>query len=382
MNNKIYVAGWACDLDLHGNIWISHFGINGLFKYNIDADALGYTDRFDGVPTNKMLIHGNLYCANDKVFFSNVLDGKAFIYDIVEEKMTTIDVPHRDGKQTNVVFRCGHEIYVRLADDSIYRINPTSLVLICCDQISDIARNYANKLDLNPIKESVYSNGNYGIFQHDDVMCFIYRDQLRRVNTKTLEYEDITLPDKAAFQLFFNGNEIWYTHHFDTDVVYYDISSGKYVTYNGDEVKYRQKIQESDRIRPYSNLFFFDDEVIIPGYRAEGFYKIDKETNTIRKWDVIDDRLELNDWNENDLNPHYYRLFRYKDEILFVPNTSKTLIRYNVNTGQIVYRDFSVNMDDDDKWNKFLMEAYTDGIVKESESIYSLDNYLKTVKAM
>ena len=382
MSNKLYVAGWACDLDRQGNIWISHFGINGFFRYDIEKDELRYIGRFDEVPINKMLIHGNLYCVDDKVFFSNIIDGKGYIYDIKNTGMLNIDFPRENGNQTDVLFRSGGNAYARLSDNSVYKIDSETLDIVYCEKITEIVRDFAKLLDVDYLKGSVYTGGNYGVYCYNNDIWCVYRDKLRAIDMDTCDFRDFTLPDKAVFQLFFNGNKLWYTHHFDCDIVCYDLVSEKSVKYRGDTVKYRENIKESDRVRPYSCIFFCDGNVVIPGFRAEGFYRIDKEDGTVKEWDVVEDKPELNDWNENDLNPHYYRLFRYKDEIVFVPNTSKVLIRYNMKTGYVSYRDFSITMSSDDKWDRFFIEAYKGGVVNESENIYSLDNYLKVIKVM
>lgn len=377
MNNKLYVAGWACDMDDHGYIWMSHFGINGFFKYNIQKDMLEYAGRFEGVPSDKELIHSELFCLNDKVFFNTIIDGKGYVYDISLEKMMIIRMPSKPGVQMEMIFKCDKDAYARLSDNSIYRIDRSTLELTYCDDISNVVNDYSKMLDVNPIGGSAYSEGHYGIYQYKGNMCCIYRNHLRIINLQNGEYRDVVLPDNKVFQLFFNNDELWYTHHYDTNIICYDILSGDHITYDGHLVEYREGISENARVRPYSYLCFSDDDVIIPGYRAKGFYKIDKANRIVDKWTAIEDSTELNEWNGNDLHPHYLNMFRYMDELICVPNSNKKLIKYNIKTGDVIYRDFSIAFD---KIPDFLIETYKGGIA--NERVYSLDSFIEAVKRM
>ncbi len=373
MDDNVHVATWASAVDNNGAIWMSHFGMNGAFRYDInkhEVESIGY---FDNAPLDQTWLHQNAKFVGGYVFFIPLQDKYLRRIDVVSRKIETISAPCDSLDEIKSFVVGDSHILYKSIDDNLYVSSVRDDVFEKNMWLTDVCLDFKLELDPDPFPQSVHSERNYSMDYQDGKLMLWYRDKLRIIDIDSQVVRDVDLKDKSTFQIFLKNNEIWTTHYYDCDIHNINLLDNEVVVYSGKNVEWK-KLDSSSKVRPYSKLLITDKSVYIPNYRAKTIYRIDKEKSDIEEaFGDINCNIQRTQWSKGGLDPDYYCAHLFENRIYFVPNGSNKLIIYDINTTKTSWEEFSVKR----KSIPYIMEYFRNSITKtavdERDEMYDME---------
>ncbi len=375
MQRNVHLSSWAADIDGDGNIWISHFGLNGLFRYDTNKNEIYSLGSFDEMPLNQIEMHSLAKNIDNYVFFVPLRD--TFLRRL-NKKTGVIDrfsAPDSNSNEKGTYIIGDNKIYYHSQDGKIYTAEFIDVTFEYDVFLSAIASEFHELLDSSPNKNSLHADQRYVMDYQEGYILLYYRDRLCMINECDQTYKIIELKDDKTFQVFINSEEVWITHAYDFDIGKYNLYTKEYVKYSGDGVEWKD-IPDVDKLRPYSKLSFSSDYVWIPNYRARTVYRIDKRKGEIEQAFIDNDSHGLTQWAKRGLYPDYYSVISQGVIKYFIPCGAKHLIKVGPSTQKTEFRDFCIAEEDLLLLDEYIKQA-SSGCICENEEVFSLESFVE-----
>ena len=378
MSDKIHISAWAAAVDDEGVIWMSHFGFNGLFKYDISSGIISSVGCFPDKARDAIELHHYAKCIGDYVYFAPLSDSYLRRVNRVTEEIETLSYPDTDQSERGSLAFGDNLIYYKAPNGNMFIHDPQTDSFCPDSRLVDIVKDYSEILDPEPMEGSFYQDRKFSMDYQDGRMILWYRNKVCIINPDKYESQITDTGDMETFQIFINGDDIWITHAYDFDIGRYNIASGQYRLYKGDRAEWKD-IEEEDFVRPYSRLCFAGDSVIIPNYHAKLIYAIDETNSRVVTSKSVFDNTKLTRWSRKNLYPDYYTGLIYDNKAYLIPCGRDKIIVYDINNHDYEYRNFEINKRDISFISEYYDEQFQYSTVIEDGELSDLESLIMFV---
>lgn len=321
---------------IKNRVYFMNITFNGLFYMDMKDFSIHFVHRFSYEPNcaARLSINGSLAYNNDIYFFpcdTNVI----LRYNIVEQQEEAIPIQdcYDEFIKISTVVRRKDMVYMFPNDlkNGIY--------------VFDLKNQKAEKdkkLSSLFCSEFRCSKGN---ILYDDKDCILISryggNQLLKVNlvTKQVVAKKVVEGIQIYFMCF-DGKHYWILPMESTDIYEWDMENDFFKKYINEHVEWRRRDYIGQR--PYANLIFLEDEILVLNCYVKNILRIDKEKKTIGNPVEYPEGFGLVN-SQFDGWPVYARYTTLEDKVLLYPYAGNMLLIYDKKTKRIFGRKLLVS---------------------------------------
>lgn len=348
--------GSTCRVE--NRIYFCNITFNGVFYLDIEDFTIHFVHRFSFAPDYAVRLSKDISLAyNHAIYFFPSYTNVILKYDILEQQEEAIPIPDFHDKLIDVSG-------IAKRQDMVY-IFPAELEKGI--YVFDLKKQQVKKdLELSSLFHSGFlcSSGHIFYDHEDCVLIGEYGgNQIVKINlaTKRIIANQI-VEGMQIFVMCFDGSHYWILPMESTDIYEWDMEKDILQKYTNEYVEWRR----ADYIgqRPYSNLVFLKDEILVLNCYAKKILRIDKEKKTIGNSVEYPEGFRLvnsqfSDW------PVYARYTMLEDKVLLYPYAGNMLLIYDMASKKLVGKDLLVS----EKEVPYLRKALKESFMEKSECI-------------
>lgn len=371
---KTHIASWASGIDQDGLLWLSHFGLNSLFCYDVNQNSMSFIDVFEKMKPNQIEMHYSLRITDEYIYFLPLRDKYLRRLNRQTRNLETVSLPHVDEDDRGFVEITNKSIIYITRAGKAFTADEENGIFSRDIWIEKIINDFVKELEAIPCEGSFYKDKEYYIDYQNGRIVLLYREKLCAINLEKHDAKFINLEDNKAFRVFWHDDEVWITHYYDFNIGNYNTKTGMYSCYSGENVEWKE-IPEIDKMRPYSNLCFIDDDVFIPNYRAKNIYRINKRNNLIELAFVPKIGYPTK-WSRDGLYPDYVNGLVFGRKVIFVPCGMSTMIEYNYDENEWSELLFEMDSMDKNQIKKIMDLSKIGEVIYEDSEVFSLESLI------
>ncbi len=379
MGSRLQIASWAADIDNNGIIWLSHFGINGAFCYDISTGEMHYIGYFEDMRMDQGQMHSYAKCVREYVYYVPLRDKYLRRINRRTMEIESISIKdvtnHRPGK---IAIGDDQLFYITFEGDAF--ISDISELSFKYDSfLSGVTKEFKQSLSLVNNPKSLHTKGVFSASFQEGMLLLWYRDKLCMIDINDRKVVNVDLKDDSTYQVFINGNEIWINHAFDLDIACLNMADMGYVKYSGEYVKWKP-VSEKDQALPYSRLCISGDNVWVLNYRTNHIYRINRDDRYLEEAFPDTNINRRTSWSCGGLNPDYYNALIYNSKVFFIPCGMRSLIEYDTVDQDITFRDFCIDMGEIASIDQYSIKRLQQDIYMEKGEPFGLNAFISWVK--
>ena len=330
-------VGSSCRIE--SKIYFCNITFNGIFYLDLEDYSIHFVHKFSYEPDHAVRLSkdNSLVYGNAIYFFPNYTN-IILKYDILTGREKAIPIPDFPDKFVDIsgIARLQDTVYLFPAKlgKGIYAFDLQSEQVKKDTVLSSL-------FDVDFVSTSGH------IFYDDKGCVWIGRygsGQIVKVNLAEKRIEDNkVLEGIRIFIMCFDGSHCWILPIESTDIYEWDVEKDDVQIYTNGHMEWR-KVDHTEE-KPYSNLIFLEDEILVLNCYAKNIWRLDKQKK------IIGDPVEFpkgfgmanrqfNGW------PVYAQYTMLEDKVLLYPCAGNMLLIYDKNTKKMSGKDLLVSEED------------------------------------
>lgn len=363
----MHLGAWAAQFDEEGNLWFSDFNFGGLYKYNINSKVLERKCYFEEGTLVREALHCVLKIKNDDIILFPLDDSDIRIYN----KKTNVErkIIVTKSKEEKIVIELKDRVWLFFDDRCLcfdYENNSLSEDRYLTDIIKKIKKDTKESIRIKAGDTiTIWVNATKELYNIDpfNKNCSII--SLADIKEEIIDVYYL----KSKYWIFLKQSHNVFTREKDTDKI------EKYIAIGAEYVN-------EANIIPYSGIYFWADNILLPNYYGKYFMKLSEERKTIER--AFRDKDEQNIDDYLNYGACYYRLLFSNDFLYCIPQRGKYLLKCDskLNIVEKISMEFCPSKEDIYRiLDAQLLNNGTINERKEVTNIYNFLNYLvKDVK--
>lgn len=369
-NYKVHLQ-YAGTCQLYDKIWFSNGGFNGLFSLNIADFSIEYKHRIPFLDSQVQWAYADCCCTyHNKLFFFPGNCKEIMIYDVEKDDIQAVSIFPIDGSEiyrTHGIVQLKEQIWIfpQKPIQGIFILNLSTLQI---EKDLELCKLFEGK-------ECIYTVIS---LNETEIAVLLENNTILQIDIKKKQkiYSKHFDSDMDIWTIRYDSNNFWLLQGNSTDVYEWNQREDKLIKY---------KLLEAEWIasaaRPYSDIVFCNDQIILMNCRLKYIMKIDKETHTISKavdypegFRFIENCFRINE------EPAITAIDVIDNKLLLHPMLGNMLLIYDVEKNDIKGKELVVTSDEVPFLEKIIGQGLQrNGIFYEAEDIGELEVFLDAV---
>lgn len=361
-------SGTCC---INNRIWFSNLGFNGLFSIDIEDMSVKYEHKipFLGEAARAAYAHAVLRYDSKLLFFPNNCR-QVFVYDVDNSSSHEIPMNLETSMEvcTTVKIVQIHDIvwiFLQISRHGVYTFNLSTLQMEHDAELSKLVESIS---DGTRVQISKRNEAEVAVFRPgDNRITVIDIEKKKEINHKFFE------GNIKIQSIFYDKDSCWILQSDSTDIYEWNQIEDKLIQYCLTDAEWIG----SERWRPYSNMIFFKDHIIVLPGNLKYIMKIDKATQTIKK--AIDYPKGFDFLMNNGFGgwPAFSMFDVIDNKIWIHPILGNMLLIYDVENNYIEGTEITVTIEQIPYWQEIIEDKFRQGLCIEADNlICSLENFL------
>lgn len=354
-------------------LWFSNVKFNGLYKVDLLNGKIEWVHKFKNISYGNTWTHSKMYKEGEELIFIPLFDDKITIYNLKTAREEIIKLPLKNNKTnfTGCSYKSGNKIWL---------VSNTNVEDIFCYDIK--LKNIEKEENLSKVlskylgDEEFFARGNVC---GDRIIIFeSEKNKVCEINMATKEVQSFEIKIEGAniIRVGFDGENYWCVQFDSHDVYEWNKENDTYVKYISEDKEFLDYLKKV----PYSEFLFMNGEVVLNSHSSKGVNIVDKEKRTIKKLFDLPKFVKAVESGKN--NPLYSGIVHYANKIYLIPERASHLLIYELGTQNIREIELMVCREDLQYSDEILRELTKASTLIESSEIYTLENYIKSLRTM
>lgn len=291
MRNDLFKNRVACQdfIVYNDKIYFSCLNCNALYKCDLNGDNLRFISFFPNEKIDIRNLHGALAELNGKIFFAPLMGKCVAIYNIETNEMVSVDI-------SNIVGDCSSKYFdVCINRNKVYMIPARSEYILEIDSVTDkitFHNEWMKNINFyDIISTPAIRNGTF-ILNDKMYIPFSRKNILIEIELDSFSEKIIPIGDDnvgfvdAIYDKY--KNEVYLLKNGQCQIVRY--------SFNNCEINIIQFDSNSKYKNPYINMIKIEKNIFIIPYNENYFFKINIDTDEVKKFNYTDFDRENNEW--------------------------------------------------------------------------------------
>ena len=363
INNQIQIGTRASVMDTEGNLWLSNYFFNGLFKMSFNNHKMEFIDFFPNVELGKRETHIGARMINSEIYFMPYINSLIHIYDLKDNRFSVIEIPAQYGNEfTNNI----------CINNNLYFISKGGRVLCCNTKERIVVEEEFLSREIDSFINKSGGQWHYSVNEEGFVLID-GSGNLMKINISDKSIAEFTLRnDYSNIEIaYYCGDEFWFSLKNSQDILLWNRESDNYEYYTS-----KSKVwgKEKYKLNAYNFTHQYGNEILFSNYNAAFPVRVDKNKKNLLP--ICDDLVNDAIFGISEWGPIFSDIYIYDDLAYFIPCYSRYLLIYNKKTGDCEKINFSISVSKMTNISQIIENIFNIGTLYETKELFDLSNMI------